>query len=99
MTKKPRAITPAILLDHMRSMETRLETKIEKMGSGVEAKMEKMGLGLESKMERMEQRITHQIDAVDQRLDRVEIWMLEDAKKGHEQRITRLERHTGLLAA
>ena len=98
MKKKSRTITPAILLDHMRGMETRLQGEMKDMGTGMK--------GLRTEMQAMESRLTrkmdgleYQIDAVAERLDSVEIHLHEEKKLNHERRITRLEGHTGLLAA
>lgn len=95
MKKKIRSITPAILLDHMRGMETRLQSQMTGMETSLRGEMKGMEFRLTRRMDGHE----HQLDAIADRLDQVEIHLHEERKLNHERRITRLERHTGLLAA
>jgi hypothetical protein len=89
-------VTTAMLLQHMRGMEQRLSTRVERLDEklttridGVDAKLTQRIDRLDARIDRLEANLTRQIDGIDKRLDAIEIEHLP-------KRVARIEAHLHL---
>jgi septation ring formation regulator EzrA len=105
--RDPSDFTNRVLLEHMQAMKEEFLLRLSAMGSGLgnrldtldkrmekmETKMEKM----ETKMEQGFQEAREHREALQEDLEAT-ILQVDRVQKDHGRRITRLERHTGLLS-
>ena len=66
------AITPAVLLSHIRVMQSDISS-VNTILSALEIRMDNRFTQMDQRMDRMEANLTRQIDAIDKRLDAIEI--------------------------
>jgi len=92
-------ITLKDILEHMRGMENRLDAKIDALDikftekfDFLDKKIDHVEEKLTQKIENAEIKLSTQISNIDERLDTVEIEQLP-------KRVTKLEKHTGLVVA
>ena len=88
------------------NLESRLETKIDKIEHRLETKLEKLEHCIDDKLDAFKDEILRHFDIIAENLrhdalgarsDEIEV--LKDSKKDHERRLTRLEQSAGLIVA
>jgi predicted nuclease with TOPRIM domain len=93
-------ITLKTVLEYIQAMRTdlggrmdRLEGRMDRLDGRMDRLEHRMDR-MELRMNRMDAKFSLQLDAIDKRLDTIEISIVDQK---HEQRITALEQHTGLV--
>lgn len=84
MSTKDDGVTPAVLLQHMQGMETRLSERISGVESTLSSRLDRVEQGLadlKTTVDRNHIQTTAQIDMLDKRLDDIECVQVPTLKK------------------
>ena len=89
---KKKGLTFAIVLGHMQQMHDALVKRFD----AADAKFSSLFSKLSTRIDHLDSKLSTQIQNIDDRLDIIEVAIVDQK---HEQRITHLERHTGLTTS